>query len=210
MQGVKHLKSHHYCLIAMGANLPSATGTALYTLEKSLELFQLESLQIIRISKWFSTPAFPVDSGPDFVNGAVEVKTQLTPAEVLAALHRIEAVMGRTRDNRWEPRLCDLDLLNYDVEIKPDLETYQHWENLDSNSQRTLTPDQLILPHPRLQDRSFVLVPLNDIAPDWRHPVSGFTVSEMLASLPAAELAEIKEITVKHSPSGLAFPATGA
>ncbi len=104
--------------------------------------------------------------------------------------------MGRTRDNRWEPRLCDLDLLAYDDVISPDLETYQQWRTLDLSSQQTQTPDQLILPHPRLQDRSFVLVPLNDIAPDWRHPVTGITVSEMLAALPAADLAEIKEITV--------------
>lgn len=196
MQEVKHDKGHHYCLIAMGANLPSATGTALETLKKSLELFPLESLQIFRISKWFSTPAFPIDSGPDFVNAAVMVKTQLSPAEVLEALHRIEAAMGRTRDNRWEPRLCDLDLLAYDDDISPDLETYQQWKALDLTSQQTRTPDQLILPHPRLQDRSFVLVPLNDIAPDWRHPVTGITVSEMLAALPSADLAEIKEITV--------------
>lgn len=195
MQEVKQGKGHHYCLIAMGANLPSATGTALKTLEKSLGLFPSESLQIRRISKWFSTPAFPADSGPDFVNGAVMIKTQLSPTEVLEALHRIEAAMGRTRDNRWEPRLCDLDLLAYGDEISPDLETYQQWKTLDLSSQKTKTPDELVLPHPRLQDRSFVLVPLNDIAPDWRHPVTGITVSEMLATLPSADLAEIKEIT---------------
>ena len=195
MQDLKHDKCTHYCLIAVGANLPSATGTALQTLEKSLELFLLESLQIRRISKWFSTPAFPAGSGPDFVNGAVMVETSLTPTGVLAALHRIEAAMGRTRENRWEPRLCDLDLIAYDDVIQPDLETFQRWKSLDISSQKTLTPDQLVLPHPRLQDRSFVLVPLNDIVPDWVHPVTGITVSEMLAALPAADLAEISEIS---------------
>ena len=195
MQELKHDKSQHYCLIAMGANLPSATGTALETLNKSLELFMLESLQVTRISKWFSTPAFPADSGPDFVNGAVMVKTDLTPEGVLAALHRIEAAMGRTRENRWEPRLCDLDLIAYDDMILPDLETFKRWKALDFSSQQTQTPDQLVLPHPRLQDRSFVLVPLNEIAPVWVHPVTGITVSEMLSALPAADLAEIKEIS---------------
>ena len=155
----------------------------------------MESLQIRRISKWFSTPAFPAGSGPDFVNGAVMVETSLTPTGVLAALHRIEAAMGRTRENRWEPRLCDLDLIAYDDVIQPDLETFQHWKSLDISSQKTLTPDQLVLPHPRLQDRSFVLVPLNDIVPDWVHPVTGITVSEMLAALPAADLAEITVIS---------------
>ena len=195
MQDPKDEKCKHYCHIAMGANLPSATGTALQTLKKSLELFLLESLQIRRISKWFLTPAFPADSGPDFVNGAVMVETSLTPTGVLAALHRIEAKMGRTRENRWEPRLCDLDLIAYDDIIWPDMDTFEEWKSLDLSSQQTKTPDQLVLPHPRLQDRSFVLVPLNDIAPDWVHPVTGITVSEMLSALPVADLAEITEIS---------------
>lgn len=194
MQDPKRDKIEHYTLITLGANLPSATGTALQTLEKSLELFPSESLQVLRISKWFSTPAFPAGSGPDFVNGAVMVQTSLSPTDVLAALHRIEAAMGRTRENRWEPRLCDLDLIAYDDIIMPDLDTFKRWKALDLASQKTLMPDQLILPHPRIQDRSFVLVPLNDIAPDWVHPVTGITVSEMLAVIPAADLAEISVI----------------
>ena len=188
----------------MGANLPSATGTALETLSKSLELFLSESLQVTRISKWFSTPAFPTGSGPDFVNAAVMVKTDLSPKEVLSALHRIEAALGRTRENRWEPRLCDLDLIAYDDLIVPDLETFLFWEKLEFSKQQTKTPDQLVLPHPRLQDRSFVLVPLNDIAPDWRHPATGNTISDMLAALPPESLEEITEIP---DASGLAFPA---
>lgn len=196
MQDTKRRNMAHYCLIALGANLPSATGTALETLEKSLGLFPLESLKIDRISKWFSTPAFPEGSGPDFVNGAVRVQTTLCPDEVLSALHRIEAQLGRTRENRWEPRLCDLDMIAYDDQILPDLATFQRWNSLDTAKQQTETPDQLILPHPRLQDRSFVLVPLNDIAPDWRHPITGITVSQMLAAIPPEELTEITEISV--------------
>lgn len=194
MQEIKYHKTPHYCLIAMGANLPSATGTALETLEKSLELFPTELLKIDRISKWFSTPAFPAGSGPDFVNGAVKVKTSLSPSEVLAALHRIEASLGRTRENRWAPRLCDLDLIAYDDAVLPDAKTFEHWKSLDLSSQQTDTPDDLVLPHPRMQDRPFVLVPLNEIAPDWCHPVTGITVSEMLSAYSAQELTEITEL----------------
>lgn len=103
--------------------------------------------------------------------------------------------MGRTRENRWEPRLCDLDLIAYDDIILPDMETFEEWKNLDLASQQTKTPQILVLPHPRLQDRSFVLVPLNDIAPDWRHPVTGIKVSDMLNAIPPADLAEISEIS---------------
>ena len=103
--------------------------------------------------------------------------------------------MGRTRENRWEPRLCDLDLIAYDDVILPDLETFEQWKSLDLASQQTKTPQILVLPHPRIQDRSFVLVPLNDIAPDWVHPVTGITVSEMLTDIPTADLAEITVIS---------------
>ncbi|MEO1918572.1 MAG: 2-amino-4-hydroxy-6-hydroxymethyldihydropteridine diphosphokinase [Paracoccaceae bacterium] len=195
MKTVKHRNTTHYCLISLGANLPSATGTALETLEKSLGLFPSESFQIDRISKWFSTPAFPKGSGPDFVNGAIRIQTTLEPGGVMSALHRIEAQLGRTRENRWEPRLCDLDLIAYDNQILPDLATFQRWNALDPAKQKTETPDQLILPHPRLQDRSFVLVPLHDIAPDWRHPITGITVSEMLGAISPEKLAEITEIS---------------
>ena len=103
--------------------------------------------------------------------------------------------MGRTREHRWEPRLCDLDLIAYDDTILPDLATFKRWKSLDLSSQKTMMPDQPVLPHPRIQDRSFVLVPLNDIAPDWVHPVTGITVSDMLAAIPAADLAEITVIS---------------
>lgn len=194
MQEAIHQNHVHKCLIALGANLPSATGTALNTLTRALELQSSESLTIRKISKWYSTPAFPADSGPDFINGAILVETLLSPPEVLAALHRIEQTLGRTRDNRWEARICDLDLLTYDDLILPDETTFKHWQSLNIADQQTQTPTELILPHPRLQDRGFVLVPLNDVAPDWYHPTLKRTVAQMLADLPAQDLADISPL----------------
>lgn len=181
--------------IALGANLNSTFGTARETLEISLGLFSDESLVIRKQSHWYSTPAFPPGSGPDFVNAAVLIQSEKTPQEVLTALHSIEQKMGRTRNNRWEPRLCDLDLVFCNGDILPDIATYFHWKNLDMAHQQQETPAQLILPHPRLQDRAFVLVPLLDVAPDWHHPVSGKTIRQMLEALPKAQIEEIQQIS---------------
>jgi 2-amino-4-hydroxy-6-hydroxymethyldihydropteridine diphosphokinase len=89
-------------------------------------------------------------------------------------------------------RTLDLDLLALGDSVLPDAATQEHWRNLPLADQKRLAPDGLILPHPRLQDRAFVLVPLADVAPDWRHPLTGQTVAAMTASLPAAERAAMR------------------
>jgi 2-amino-4-hydroxy-6-hydroxymethyldihydropteridine diphosphokinase len=145
-------------------------------------------------SRWYRTPAFPPGSGPDFVNGAAVLETSLDPETVLAALHDAEAALGRERPARWAPRVCDLDLIAIDDTVLPDRATLERWMEIDLGKAQTVVPPRLILPHPRMHERSFVLVPLADIAPDWRHPAIGRTVAEMLAALPVEELLEIKPL----------------
>ncbi len=165
------------------------------TLNQSLKLFEAESLSVVRQSHWYGSAAFPAGAGPDYVNGVVEIRTQLDAPEVLAALHRIEAVTGRTRSVRWGSRVCDLDLLAFEDNVSPDLAGFRHWFELSLAMQKTATPAQLILPHPRLQDRAFVLLPFRDVAPEWRHPVLGKTVAEMLANLPKPMIATVQKIS---------------
>lgn len=101
--------------------------------------------------------------------------------------------MGRQRDgSRWGARVIDIDLLAMGKRIAPDDSTQDAWRALPPDIQATRTPDGLILPHPRLQDRAFVLVPLADIAPTWRHPRTGQTVTEMLSRLPDRDRAEVQ------------------
>ena len=91
-------------------------------------------------------------------------------------------------------RTLDLDLLAFGDTILPDLAGYQAWSELDPQTQRTTAPDRLIVPHPRLAERGFVLVPLAEVAPDWCHPVTGLSVAQMLAALPEESLREIQPL----------------
>ncbi len=163
-------------------------------LTHSLRLFGAESIEILQQSHWYSSKAFPAGSGPDYINGVVQISSDLDADAVLAALHRIEAEMGRMRGARWGARVCDLDLLVFGNRVCPDLAGFQRWFELPLAQQKTDMPERLILPHPRLQDRAFVLVPFMDIAPQWRHPVLGKTVVEMLDDLPQSDIDAVWQI----------------
>ena len=152
---------------------------------------EFKKISAIRVSRGFRTPAFPVGSGPDFLNAALAVETTFDPPELLQVLHQIESDLGRVRAERWGPRHCDLDLLGHGNSILPDHSTVKSWMELSNEEAISRLPDRLILPHPRLHLRAFVLIPLTDVAPDWRHPILGRTVLELASDLTPAETAEI-------------------
>ena len=170
-------------LIALGANLP-AGGRAP---EETLRWAAAEAGRRLsadgtawRLSPLYRTPAYPPGAGPDYVNAVMELTTERTPAESLAELHRIEALADRQRESRWAARTLDLDLLDAGGAVVPDAATVRRWVDLDATEQARRSPEELILPHPRLQDRGFVLVPLVELAPDWRHPVLDRTARALL------------------------------
>lgn len=180
-----------FALIAFGSNANSPLGDPAETVQKSmLEVEKRLGVDAIK-SPLYSTPAFPEGAGPNFVNAAIRVKTNLTARDVLAVLHQIEAQADRTRTLRWGQRTLDLDLIALADQLSPDLPTYLQWRDLAPSLQAQTAPDQLILPHPRVQDRSFVLVPLADVAPDWVHPVLGQSVLQMRDARPVDELCEV-------------------
>jgi 2-amino-4-hydroxy-6-hydroxymethyldihydropteridine diphosphokinase len=150
-------------LIGLGANLSSPAGPPRDTLKAALAELSLHGPHIAATSSYYTSPAWPDPADPPFVNAVARVETSLLPAELLALLHRTEDAFGRVRSARNAPRTLDLDLIDYDgrVEAGPP-----------------------VLPHPRLADRVFVLTPMSDIAPDWRHPVTGQTIAALIAALP--------------------------
>lgn len=179
------------CLIALGANVPSGMNALARTLRDALTRLENVGLESLSISRFFRTPCFPAGAGPDYLNAAASVDWDGSAREVLDLLHRVEAEFGRERVQRWGRRTLDLDLIAMGQTVLPDAQTQDAWRALPLAEQVEKTPEDLILPHPRIQDRAFVLVPLAEVAPDWMHPRLGLTVTEMRDALPKQAREEV-------------------
>ncbi|WP_293824910.1 2-amino-4-hydroxy-6-hydroxymethyldihydropteridine diphosphokinase [uncultured Brevundimonas sp.] len=149
-------------IVALGCNDKGAWTSCREALEAALARFRSEGIDVVARSGWWSSLAWPDPSDPPFLNGVVIVRTDHEPHALMAALGRIEDAFGRRRSVRNAPRTLDLDLIAYG-RSSGDLEG-------------------LILPHPRAAERRFVMGPLAEIAPDWRHPTGGRTAQELAAS----------------------------
>lgn len=178
-------------LVALGANISSNVGNPYTTLRHAIRILDQKSVKVSAVSRFFHTPCFPAGAGPDYVNATAAVEFDGTAAELLHHLHQVEAEFGRAREERWGQRSLDLDLLAAGDVVLPNRQAFQAWQALPEEEQRSRAPDELILPHPRIQDRAFVLVPLADIAADWVHPVLKMSVREMLARLTAKDVASV-------------------
>lgn len=183
------MTSEKRALVAFGSNLELGGIPPKTILTRAISQLEAMGISVESLSRLYKTPCFPVGAGPDYVNAAavVTLRHNDTADGVLAALHRVEADFGRERVSRWAGRTLDIDLLALGNLVLPDVIGFRHWQGLAPEEQARLAPDQLILPHPRMAERAFVLVPLSDVAPDWRHPVLGLTVTQMLTALPAAD-----------------------
>lgn len=181
-------------LLALGSNATEIVTDNSRIIGDAVARIKGAGIEIVALSPLYRTPAFPAGAGPDFANACALARVDAAPATVLARLHAIEADMGRVRSIRWGQRVIDLDLLAAGEAVLPDRDTVAQWIDLPPARQGTETPDRLIVPHPRLHQRAFVLVPLADVAPDWVHPVLGQSVRQMLAALDPEEIAAIRPI----------------
>ncbi|MFW7266497.1 2-amino-4-hydroxy-6-hydroxymethyldihydropteridine diphosphokinase [Gluconacetobacter sp. Hr-1-5] len=157
-------------LIAIGANLPREGGsTPLETCRWAVgRIGAIPGLRVVAVSAWYESAPVPPSGQPPYVNGVVNVAGEIDPAALLAALQAIEAEAGRRRTVANAARPLDLDIVAMGPCVRD-------------------APDP-ILPHPRAEDRAFVLLPLRDVAPGWRNPRTGHGVGAAIAALPAQQI----------------------
>lgn len=156
-------------LIALGANLPSRYGTPIDTLTAAREALQAAGVSVIGSSHIWLTAPIPFDPEQDmFHNAVISVETDLDAHDLLKAMLQVEEDFGRVRTVKNAARLLDLDLIAYNDEIIKDGE-------------------RLIVPHPRMHERLFVLKPLEDVSDNWTHPISGLDVAKMCNDLPGEQ-----------------------
>lgn len=158
-------------LIGIGGNLESARfGPPRDTLSAALAALEEKHTRILKCSGWYRTEPVPRSDQPWFVNAVASIATELAAKDLLVVLQAIERQFGRVRGEPNAPRSLDLDILDFHGELMNDA--------------------SLVLPHPRLHERRFVLMPITEIAPDWQHPVLGLTAPQLLARLSSGQQIE--------------------
>ena len=158
--------------LAIGSNL----GNKINNIE--IAKFELENykIKILKSSSNYISTSWPDPSMPNYINTIIKIKTSLVPLELLKVCNLIEMKLGRVRSKRNAPRTCDIDIIDYEKKI------------LDLDSSR------LILPHPRMCKRNFVLLPLFEVNKTWNHPKTKINIVNLLNSLPIKDLRSIKKI----------------
>ena len=149
-------------VLALGGDLAGDYPSLEALLEAALSGFPRAGLRVVRRSGWWRSAAWPDPSQPAYLNAVAIVETALSPAELLAAIHALEAEYGRKRGLANAPRTLDIDLIAFGREV--------------------IDGAELTVPHPRAAERRFVMGPLAEIAPDWTHPTLGKTAAELAAT----------------------------
>jgi 2-amino-4-hydroxy-6-hydroxymethyldihydropteridine diphosphokinase len=152
-------------IVALGCNLQGPFDSRQQLLEAALARFADAGIAVVARSSWWRSAAWPDPADPEFLNAVAIVRTRLPPRSLMAFMIGLEAIFGRTRADANAPRTLDLDLIAY--------------------GRLQLETPGLTLPHPRAHERRFVMGPLAQIAPDWRHPLSGETAADLAARSPA-------------------------
>ncbi len=178
-------------LVGLGSNLSEGkSGTPRSMLAAALDEMALRDIDVVALSHFYESEPVPKSDQPWFVNAVAAVETRLSPEDLLKNLHDIETKLGRTRRIRWEARIIDLDIIAYDDRIYPlSDDGPDDWYNMAGNDHITHQGQEqlMVIPHPRMHERLFVLKPLMDICPEWMHPVYGKSAKSFARELAAQE-----------------------
>ena len=165
-------------ILSLGSNLPSKFGNRLDNLELAMSLLESGGIKIDKKSSFYETPSYPDKSKPKFLNIIISIKTDFTPVDLMSVLIHIEKKLERKRNIKNEPRTCDIDIIDYNNEII----------NLSNKK------FNFIIPHKNLISRNFVLIPLQEILPSWKHPKTKQIISTLIQKLPEEDRKSILKI----------------
>ena len=153
--------------LGIGSNLNSKFGDRFKNINLSIELLKTYKINILKKSSFYETPSYPDEKKPKFINVVVEIFTELTSNELISSIISIEEKLERKRDLKNEPRTCDIDILDYNRKI-----TNFTYKNLI-----------FTVPHSEICNRNFVLYPLMEIAPNWKHPKTNEKIDTLITKL---------------------------
>ncbi|MCS6626686.1 2-amino-4-hydroxy-6-hydroxymethyldihydropteridine diphosphokinase [Roseibacterium beibuensis] len=182
--------------VALGANLPGPFGGPAESLRHAMERLREMPDGVLHGGTLYSTPAYPAGNGPDYVNAVLAVRASDT-VRFVANAFGIESEFNRDKDRaagRWAPRAIDIDIVAIGGQILPDPARHAALR-AKAPIDRVLTDEGLVVPHPAMQERAFVLKPMAFFAPSWRHPALDRTALELAEALPAEELDAVRAIT---------------
>jgi 2-amino-4-hydroxy-6-hydroxymethyldihydropteridine diphosphokinase len=150
-------------LIALGSNISGPWGTPQQSVQQALQALDSDGLKLVEASRLLLTAPFGKPNQPPFVNAVARIETHLPPMALLQKLHAIERKAGRRRTTRWGPRTLDLDIIDYHGLVR--------------------STGKLVLPHPGIAERIFVVKPISELAVKWHHPTSHLSAKSMLRNL---------------------------
>ena len=164
-------------LLSLGSNLPSKFGDSKNTILKCYEFFNNNDIKILKKSSFYETFAIPNKSDPKFVNSVISVQTKFSAEELIKYILKVEEKFDRKREQINAPRTCDIDILDFNSEI---INIFNKNISLE-------------IPHPRLEQRSFVLYPIREIDKNWKSPLSGKYIDQLIENL---DIETKKNITI--------------
>ena len=165
-------------ILALGSNLSSSLGDRFFNIDFAISCLKKNGIKIIKKSSYYETPSYPNNKHPKFINVVILAKTDLTPENLASLLISTEEKIERKRGEKNDPRTCDIDIIDYKNKV------------FDFNFNELM----FSVPHKNLKHRNFVLLPLNEILPDWKHPESNENVASLLNNLPEEDRKSILKI----------------
>ncbi len=164
--------------LGLGSNLPSKYGDRFTNINLATSYLESYGIKVIKRSSFYETPSYPDKQNPKFINVVILVKTNLLPIDLMSVLIFIEEKLERKRVKKNDPRTCDIDIIDYNNQI-----LNLKYNNLD-----------FTVPHKELTSRNFVLFPLQEISPMWKHPKTKQTISNLIQKLNAEDKNSILKI----------------